>query len=116
VIEIALTLGLIGAAVGVTALFALVPWHILFGLGLSLVGLGMLIGVPTGFWFHVLLYRVMRERKIVDRRWWLRPVRVYEMLAVADRRRVSPWLYAGGAGFVIALVGCALFAVGAFRS
>ena len=115
-IEIAITLGLIGTIVGIAALFALVPWHILFGLGLTLIGVGMLIGVPTGFWFHVMLWRVMRERKIVQPGWWLRPIRVYEGLAVDDRRRMTPWMYAGGAGFVLALIGCALFAVGAFRS
>src|SRR5262245_59755595 len=115
-IEIALIVGVIALVIGVTALFALVSWYILFGLGIGLIALGMLIGVPTGFWFHVVLYRVMREKHIVQPRWWLRPIGIFEALSADDRRRVAPWMYAGGAGFVIALVGCALFAVGALRS
>jgi hypothetical protein len=116
VIELALIASVLGVIIGVTALFALVPWYILFGTGVGLIGLGMVLGVPTGFWFHVLLWRVMRERGMVVPRWWLRPMSVYERLAPGDRRRVNPWLYAGGAGFVLAIAGCALFAVGAFRS
>ncbi len=115
-IELLLIVGVLAVIVGITALFALVPWYLLFGAGCALIGLGMLLGVPTGFWFHVLLRRVMRERKIVMPMWWLKPMTVYEQLGAQDRRRVMPWLYAGGAGFVLAIAGCALFAVGAFRS
>jgi len=116
VIEVGLIILVIALVIGVTALFALVSWWVLFGAGIALIGFGMALGVPTGFWFHVVLYRVMRERGLVVKRWWLRPVGIYESLAKEDRRRVAPWMYLGGAGFVLALVGCALFAVGALRS
>lgn len=115
-IEMLLIAGVLAVIGGVTALFALVPWYLLFGAGVGLIGLGLLIGVPTGFWFHVLLRRVMRERGLQVPRWWLRPMSVYEQLSLGDRRRVSAWLYAGGAGFVLAMCGCAMFAVGALRS
>jgi hypothetical protein len=115
-IEIGIIVGVIALVIGVTALFALVSWWVLFGSGIALIVFGMLLGIPTGFWFHVVLYRVMKKRGIVVKRWWLRPVGIYESLAREDRRRVAPWLYLGGAGFAFALMGCALFAVGALRS
>jgi hypothetical protein len=114
--ELLLTGGILALVVGATSLFALVPWHVLFGLGISLIALGLAVGVPTGFWYHVLLRREMLARGPAVKLWWLRPQVVYDALDEPEKRRVRPWLYVGGAGFLLAMLGCLFFGVGTFRS
>lgn len=114
--ELGLVLLLVGGVVGGTALVALTPWWWLFGAGLGLVGLGLAVGVPAGFFYHLKLWRALKPRLALGATFWLHPVSFHAKLTDEERRRVLPWMYLGGAGFVAALVGCALTGVGAWRS
>lgn len=102
--------------IGSTWMVSLVAWHILFGLGLLLFAVGMAVGVPAGFWFHVVLRRMMRQRSIEQRDWWLRPFNSYNRLDARDRLPMRLWLYLGGAGFLLTVLGCVLLAVGAIKN
>ncbi len=73
------------------------------GLGTLLVGLA--IGLPTGFWYHVILYRFVSAKGPIPRAWWLSPSSLHGHLTPAERRRIAPWYRIGGVGFVLAVAG-----------
>jgi len=94
------------AAVGLVVLLATVvtaPVMIVLALGALL--LGLVVGVPTGFWYHVLLYRIVSARIAVPRRWWVSPSALHVHLTDAEQRRIRLWYRLGGIGFVLSVVG-----------
>jgi hypothetical protein len=113
VIELGVVALLVAGLVAVPALFAAVPWDVTFGLGISLVALGMAIGVPAGAMYHVQLFRAVRPTRS---RWWLNPTGLHDRVPEGMRGGVMRWFRIGAVGFVIAIVGCAMVAVGALRS
>lgn len=68
--------------------------------------LGLLVGLPTGFWYHVKLHDSLRRAGDLPPRWWLRPVAHHAHLSADERSGVMPWFAIGGAGFVLTIVGC----------
>src|ERR1700675_2333772 len=93
-------------AVGLAVLLATVltiPVMIMVALGALL--LGLVVGVPTGFWYHVVLYRSVSARIAVPRRWWLSPSALHVHLTDAEQRRIWLWYRLGGIGFVLSVVG-----------
>ncbi len=111
-IELGLVALLLVALVGVPALFVALPWDATFGLGLVLVALGMGVGVPAGALYHVRLWRALRP---AGARWWLNPTGLHGRLDTAARPAVLRWFRVGAAGFLLAMLGCALAFVGAYR-
>jgi hypothetical protein len=114
--ELVLALALLGGLIGAAALITLTPWWWLFGAGLISMALGLLVGVPAGVWYHVRLYRLLRPTGRLSRTWWLRPTGLHDALDAAQQKRIRVPFYLGALGFVIAIVGCVLFAIGAWRS
>lgn len=93
-------------AVGLVVLLATVltaPVMIMLTLG-TLV-LGLVVGVPTGFWYHVLLYRIVSARIAVPRKWWLSPSALHVHLTDVEHRRIRLWYRLGGIGFVLSVAG-----------
>ncbi len=74
-------------------------------IGLSTLLLGLVMGVPTGVWYHVVLYRCVSPRVPLPRKWWLSPAGLHPHLTAAEQRRIEPWYRIGGVGFVLCLVG-----------
>jgi hypothetical protein len=111
-----MVVGLLAALVGGAALLAYTPWDWLFGGGLGLCLLGLAVGVPTGLWYHLRLYRAVRERGPLPARWWVRPDRLHGRLTEAERALVMRPFYFGAVGFVLSVLGCILVAYGAWRS
>lgn len=104
-LETTLVLGAV-VAVGLVVLLATVftaPVMIMLALGALL--LGLVVGVPTGFWYHVVLYRIVSARIAVPRTWWLSPSALHVHLTAAERRRIRLWNRLGGIGFVLSVVG-----------
>ena len=94
------------ASVGLVILLAMVltpPVMIMLALGALLLGLA--VGVPTGFWYHVVLYRIVSRKVPVPRTWWLSPSGLHVRLTDAEERRIRPWYRLGGIGFVLSVVG-----------
>lgn len=83
--------------------------------GLVAAGLGLVVGLPAGFVYHVVLRRRLLERGALPERWWVSPVRHHADLDAGERRTFLPWFYVGGAGFVLILVGAASLAYGLLR-
>ncbi len=75
---------------------------------------GLVLGLPAGFYYHVALYRCLAGKGVLPRRWWWSPVRYHKHLSAHERTRVMPWFFAGGAGFVLILIGSAVALLGVF--
>ena len=104
-LETTLVLGAV-AAVGLVVLLAAVftaPVMIMLAVGALL--LGLVVGVPTGFWYHVVLYRIVSAKIAVPRRWWLSPSALHVHLTGSEQRRIWLWYRLGGIGFVLSVVG-----------
>jgi hypothetical protein len=82
---------------------------------LWLVGAGLVLGVPTGFWYHVELRRVLLRAGALPPRWWLYPTRHHGAIPPERWWRVMSWCYAGAVGWVISFAGCLVFALGAAK-
>ena len=74
-------------------------------LGLWGLAVGLFIGIPTGWWYHVVLYRTLTARMALPSRWWGRPVELHPLLAPAEYQGVRPWFVAGALGFFLCLAG-----------
>jgi hypothetical protein len=89
-----------------------VPPDALLYAGGVITGIGLVVGVPTGFWYHVALYRVLRPRGPLPERWWLHPVPLHVHLEQTDRRSVLPWFVVAGLGFFEVVIGCVVVVLG----
>ena len=90
---------------------AFVAWTSLLMAGMVLTGTGLVFGVLTGLWYHVVLAKAVAAKAYTPQL-WLRPASLHGRLDEAGRRLVMPWFYAGAAGFVVTVVGLAVFALG----
>lgn len=95
-------LALLGAA-------SMLPWETSLDVGLYLSGLGFAIGLPTGTAYHVVLWRELHHIPGgVPKGWIWNPIAHHHKLASPALRRVRPWFYVGGFGFVIISAGLAM--------
>ncbi len=74
-------------------------------LGFRGLTLGLLIGIPTGWWYHVVRYRTLAARMALLSQWWRRRVELHPFLTPDEYQRVRPWFVAGALGFVLSLTG-----------
>jgi hypothetical protein len=112
VIETLLVVLGVAALAGVGLVAPLVPPDALMLAGGVVTALGLGAGLPTGLWYHVALYRCLRPRMALPRRWWLDPVALHPLLLESERPRVRAWFVAGGIGFVVVVLGCVLTVFG----
>jgi len=75
----------------------LVPAEWVVQAGWVCTAAGLLLGVPTGFWYHVRLRACLR--------------RTGKLPAPEEQPGVLAWFFAGGVGFGLTVLGC--FGVGA---
>ena len=110
-IELFVVTALVGALC--FTMWAPVSW--LLASAATLLAVGLLLGVPTGTWYHVALRRELLACGGLPARWWLRPNTWHDRLDAEQRGRVLPWFYAGGVGFLFTAGGCGVLAVAAAR-
>lgn len=79
--------------------------EIVFEFGLWILAGGILIGIPAGFWYHVLLFRALKKRMTLPAGWWRSPVALHDRLTPSEFRPVRPWFVAGAVGFVLCCLG-----------
>ena len=89
----------------------LVPAEWVVQAGWACTAAGLLLGVPTGFWYHVRLRKCLQRAGELPAGWWLRPVAHHGRLAPEEQPGVLAWFFAGGVGFGLTVLGC--FGVGA---
>src|SRR3989442_5671470 len=66
---------------------------------------GLAEGVPTGFWYHVVLRRILIERGNLPPKWWIHPTRHHAQLSPDEHRRIRLWFVLGGIGYAMAPAG-----------
>jgi len=115
VIETALVLATVLALVFGGAVGAWLPPDTLFLAGVRLAAAGLAFGVPTGLVYHLELRRALLDAGRLPARWWLRPTALHRHVPALLQRRVLAWCYAGAAGFLASMLGCALTAIAALR-
>lgn len=94
------------AGLGVIGLITVVITpRLMIELGLWVLAGGLFVGVPTGLWYHVALYRALAGRIIIRPGWWRRPVELHPLLTPQEFSVVKPWFVAGAVGFVLCCVG-----------
>jgi hypothetical protein len=115
VVEGWIALGLL-ALLGVLGGALAAPAEALFVAGLSVAVAGLGFGVPTGLVYHVALRRVLLEAGRLPPRWWIQPTALHDEIPPEARPWVLGWCYAGAAGFLVSMLGCALLAIAALRT
>src|SRR5437879_8835857 len=100
-------------------LITIITPQLFLSIGLFMLAAGLAEGIPTGFWYHVVLRRILIERGNLPRshppapgaprrppsRWWIHPTRFHAQLTPEEYRRIRPWFVLGGVGYAIALAG-----------
>jgi hypothetical protein len=104
-LEITLVVAAVLSVGLVAVLAAVLTPPLLTIIALGILCLGLVLGVPTGFWYHVVLYRVVSAKIPLPRAWWLSPSNLHVHLTDVERRRINLWYRLGGVGFVLSLVG-----------
>jgi hypothetical protein len=104
-LEIAIALVAV-ALVGLVGFFSSTfSYGVITAAGFASLFLGLVLAVPTGFWYHVVLYRSVSSRVPVPANWWLSPSNLHRHLTEAEHRRIRPWYRMGGLGFVLCVIG-----------
>lgn len=94
-----LAIGLLGLAT------TLVTPQLMTAVGLWTLLLGLVTGIPTGLWYHVVLYRFLSKKIALPARWWWAPVDLHPHLTQEELAKIKPWFVLGGIGFPLALAG-----------
>jgi len=110
--EAAIVVGLVIALVVTGALVVTLPWTTLVFAGAALMALGIVLGIPTGAYYHVALYQRLAPRGELPARWYWSPVRYHALLRDEERVSVLLWFYLGAAGFTLIVIGGAVMALG----
>ena len=110
--EAAIVVGLIVLLVITGALVVTLAWTTLVFAGAALIAVGFTLGVPTGVYYHVALYRKLAPRNELPERWYWSPVRYHALLRDDERSSVLSWFYLGATGFMLIVLGGAVVALG----
>ncbi len=114
-LEALLVLAFLAAIGGAALAWGVFATEAILLAGVWLVALGLAFGLPTGFWYHVELRRVLIAAGGPPARWWLHPTRLHAAIPPERRWRVMRWCYAGALGWLISFAGCCVFALGAAK-
>jgi hypothetical protein len=84
----------------------MLPWETSLDVGLYLSVAGFVIGLPTGAVYHVVLWRALKQLPDgVPKGWIWNPIAHHHRLPRHALRRVHPWFFCGGFGFVVISAG-----------
>ncbi len=82
--------------------------------GILILAMGIIEGIPTGLYYHVVLYRFLHPRGKLPSGWWLSPRQYHVHLTKEEGRRVKKWFFLGGLGFLLCVIGGAVAFLGMF--
>lgn len=103
--ETLIVLGVVAVLMAAGLAVLLLPWQILLTAGFGCSLLGLLVGVPAGFYYHLRLRSFLLQRPPLPRRWWLNPTRYNSRLSGPEARRTMPWFWLGAIGFLLSMGG-----------
>ena len=104
-LELLLVLGTVLAIALIGLVTVAMTPPLMVELGLWGLAVGLFIGIPTGWWYHVVLYRTLTARMALPPRWWRKPVELHPFLTAGEYQGVRPWFVAGALGFFLCLAG-----------
>ncbi|MBC7793621.1 MAG: hypothetical protein H7Z43_07920 [Clostridia bacterium] len=110
-LELAIVLATVGFFAGLVVVIGNVPLLGLVTFSLWMIALGMGLGIPAGFGYHVAMHRGLTASKVTAPHWWWSPVRYHVQLDRPSYRRVMPWFFVGVLGASLALAGCGLMVI-----
>ena len=87
-------------------------WDFLLQLGGCIILAGLALGVPTGFYYHLLLRQKLKKLGPLPKGWWVFPIKHHAVLAEEDLGSFQPWFKLGAIGFFISIGGCAMVVLG----
>jgi hypothetical protein len=108
VLEAALVIG--GVTVLGTLAFlvaSLPPLTLMWG-SVAVIGLGCVIGIPTGVAYHIVLHRELARIDRLTPGWVWRPIQQHVHLDEGALSRVRPWFWSGGISFLVICLGFSL--------
>lgn len=104
-IEAGLVFGLVALLAGLGAAANLVPPFTLLATGAVMVALGFAGGGAAGAYYHLLLYRALREQGPLPKGWYWNPVSHHANVSREARRAFRPWFVIGALGFGLIILG-----------
>jgi hypothetical protein len=110
-IETLLVLGGVIALGGMALLALSVPPLTLAYVCLGMLAAGFMLGLPAGFYYHLLLRRELLRVGELPRGWYVRPFQHHERLDDEALARLRPWWSLGGFGFLLIVISLALATV-----
>jgi len=81
-------------------------------IGLWLLVAGLIEGIPTGLYYHLVLYRILGPRGKLLPRWWMSPQQYHVYLDEKEYSVVRRWFLIGGIGFLLSVIGGVLAFLG----
>lgn len=104
-LELLIVLGSLTVIGSVGLLTVVVTPPLMVEFGIWVLAAGLLMGIPAGWWYHVILYRTLAARMSLPSQWWRKPVDLHPLLTLSEYRRMRPWFVAGAVGFVLCVIG-----------
>lgn len=74
-------------------------------LGVATLAAGLLAGIPSGLWYHVVLYRTIAKKTTIPKQWWIAPSRLHAALTPLESSAIRPWFLLGASGVLLCCVG-----------
>ena len=102
--ETALAVGVVLMLLGL-GLVAQLSWDVLLYSGEIMAALGFLLGLPPAVVYHVRLWQELKLAGLSTKGMIWNPIRFHDLVPWHRQNRFLPWFYAGGAGFVIVVLG-----------
>ena len=87
---------------------------IILAAGITFIVIGLILGVPIGVYYHLLLFQRIKLLGRELKGWWISPHRYHESLPEKERRILSRWFWIGAVFFNITMIGCELVFIGLF--
>jgi hypothetical protein len=115
VLETLIAVAILLFFLGVAFLNAFLSWETLVTVGAALTALGLVLGLPGGFLYHVKLRRELLTVGALPARWWLHPTDHHKALRPEQLRRFQPAFFVGGIGFIIIMLGALLTFLSVFK-
>jgi|WetSurMetagenome_2_1015567.scaffolds.fasta_scaffold422462_2 hypothetical protein len=114
-VESLVVLGVVAGLVVFGLMVALLPIEGLLLAGVGCIALGFALGVPSGAYYHLKLYRYLAAHGGVPSGFFWHPTRYHAQLPPSELRKITPWFLLGALGFVLILLGCAIVMLGVWR-
>lgn len=111
-LETLIVLALLVLLIAVSWMSVLLGWQLIVLAGAGCVAAGLCVGLPTSFYYHLRLHRLLHPRGLLPAGWFWHPMRYHELLTPPERAATLRWFYAGAASFGLIVLGFVVAGLG----